>query len=252
MTNISYAQNYEDIMLWRALSDVEHGVYVDIGCGSPYDDNVSMMFYEKGWSGIVVDPIAEYSEQYHAARERDVFVCAAVGAQTGTASFYRVSEVGLSTMDAGIAAVHEAKAHSVVRTEVQLLTLCELLEANLAMPDSPVHFLKIDAEGSEREVLQGNDWSRFRPWILAIESMEPNSQRENHEEWEPIVAAADYLFVYSDGLNRFYLASEKASLRDKFRYPPNVFDDFVRFSEKQAKDKLSAVERSLTELLNML
>jgi hypothetical protein len=31
MPFISYAQNYEDVILWRALRHVEKGFYVDVG-----------------------------------------------------------------------------------------------------------------------------------------------------------------------------------------------------------------------------
>ena len=37
MPFISYAQNYEDVILWRALRDVEHGFYVDVGAADPED-----------------------------------------------------------------------------------------------------------------------------------------------------------------------------------------------------------------------
>ena len=35
MTFVSYAQNYEDVVLWRALRDVEGGFYVDVGAADP-------------------------------------------------------------------------------------------------------------------------------------------------------------------------------------------------------------------------
>ena len=35
MPFISYAQNYEDVILWRALRDVEQGFYVDVGAADP-------------------------------------------------------------------------------------------------------------------------------------------------------------------------------------------------------------------------
>ena len=51
---ISYAQNFEDIMLWRALARVEGGCYIDVGAQSPHVDSVSKVFYEHGWRGILV------------------------------------------------------------------------------------------------------------------------------------------------------------------------------------------------------
>ena len=53
---ISYAQNFEDVILWRALKHVENGFYIDIGAQDPVIDSVSRGFYEKGWRGLHVEP----------------------------------------------------------------------------------------------------------------------------------------------------------------------------------------------------
>ena len=37
----SYAQNFEDVMLWRALKHVQKGTYVDVGAQHPVIDSVS-------------------------------------------------------------------------------------------------------------------------------------------------------------------------------------------------------------------
>ena len=46
---ISYAQNFEDVMRWRALKDVKNGFYIDIGAQDPIVDSVSLFFFERGW-----------------------------------------------------------------------------------------------------------------------------------------------------------------------------------------------------------
>ena len=56
MPFISYAQNMEDVLLWRALHDVQAGFYIDVGAADPRLDSVTMAFYERGWHGINIDP----------------------------------------------------------------------------------------------------------------------------------------------------------------------------------------------------
>ena len=58
MTFVSYAQNFEDVMLWRALREVTHGFYIDVGAADPDSDSVTRAFYDRGWSGINVEPVA--------------------------------------------------------------------------------------------------------------------------------------------------------------------------------------------------
>ena len=37
----SFAQNGEDIILWRALGNIENGTYIDVGTADPYDDSIT-------------------------------------------------------------------------------------------------------------------------------------------------------------------------------------------------------------------
>ena len=60
MPFVSYAQNYEDVMLWRVLRDVERGFYVDVGAADPEEWSVTRAFYDRGRSGINVEPLEEY------------------------------------------------------------------------------------------------------------------------------------------------------------------------------------------------
>jgi hypothetical protein len=53
---ISYAQNFEDIILWRALKNVKHGFYEDVGEGDPAKHSVTNWFYDQGCSGVNIKP----------------------------------------------------------------------------------------------------------------------------------------------------------------------------------------------------
>ena len=65
---VSYAQNFEDVMLHRALRHVTKGFYIDIGADHPTDLSVTKAFYERHWRGINVEPLA--SSHAHFVRER--------------------------------------------------------------------------------------------------------------------------------------------------------------------------------------
>lgn len=62
---ISYAQNFEDVMLWRALKHVKNGLYIDIGAHDPVICSVSLAFYERGWRGV-------HSSRSHPMRRNSV------------------------------------------------------------------------------------------------------------------------------------------------------------------------------------
>lgn len=68
---ISYAKNFEDVMLWRALSDVRVGYYIDLCALHPENDSVTKWFYDQGWIGVNVVPDAESFAFFQEARRKD-------------------------------------------------------------------------------------------------------------------------------------------------------------------------------------
>lgn len=245
MEFLSYAQNYEDVILWRALADIEKGFYVDIGAADPVELSVTRAFYDRGWSGINVEPLDEYFEKLNEDRPRDINLKIAIGREAGVRTLHTIRETGLSTFDSDIAERHKSAGWESKQTIVPVLTLAKVLE-DCAPPT--VHFLKIDVEGAEREVLEGATFGRIRPWIILVEAKEPLSTADTRETWERLVTAQGYEFAYFDGLNCFYVADEVSHLKERLAVPPNVFDEFIRRSEYLVRSKVGVLEGDLSGL----
>src|SRR5262245_18561361 len=146
----SYSQNFEDVMLMRALRDVSRGFYIDVGAQGPVDGSVTKAFYDRGWRGINIEPSVDYYEKLVAERPRDINLCIFIGANAGVREFYEIPGTGLSTGIADIAKLH---ANAILKTrKVEQLSLDEVCAKHV---NSDVHFLKIDAEGAEAEVISG-------------------------------------------------------------------------------------------------
>ena len=237
---ISYAQNYEDVVLMRALGNVGQGFYIDVGALAPEFHSVTKAFYDRGWSGINLEPNPHCQSELMAHRPRDVNLGVAIGDKPGPLVLHVFADTGLSTFDASIAAGHIESGWRETHYEVEVLTLEEVWRRHV--PDGrDVHFLKIDVEGFEHQAIVGNDWKRYRPWIVLVEATLPMTQSPSHMSWEPILLAADYLHAYSDGLNRFYVAAEHAKLIPALAVPPNFFDDFKTIDQLRAEQQLTDV-----------
>ncbi|GJJ01058.1 hypothetical protein RugamoR64_15960 [Duganella rhizosphaerae] len=225
MSFISYAQNYEDVLLWRALGDVPAGFYIDVGANDPELHSVTKAFYDQGWSGINVEPMPSYGPAFREQRPRDINLNVAAGADSGSITLFDVPDVnGWASTDSSVAAAHRAHGHQVVEHTVPLLTLAEICRQHVR---GEVHFLKIDVEGFEGDVLRGMDFTLCRPWIVVVEAIMPNSRDSNHGDWEALVTGHGYRYAWFDGLNRYYVADEHAELAERLQLQPNVFDDFI-------------------------
>lgn len=242
MKFVSYAQNLEDLMLWRALSDVENGFYIDVGANDPTVDSVTRAFYERGWRGINIEPLKMHFDDLVASRPLDINLCVAAGRETSEIEIWDFGVRGWGTADKEVIDNLSASGRTGSSYKVPVTTL-SLICAEYAPAD--IHFLKVDVEGLEKVVLEGMNFGKYRPWILVVEATKPNSKEESHGTWEELVIDQGYFFVYADGLNRFYVASEKKSLAQYFQYPPNVFDEFVFYSQVEAENALKSAEQRI-------
>ena len=225
MTFVSYAQNFEDVMLWRALQHVARGFYVDVGASHPEIDSVSLAFHQRGWKGVHIEPIAVHAAALRAARPGDTVLEVAVSETRESIPLFIIDEgIGITTCVSEIADRHAGAGFKVSQTTVQTARLADILDR---YTHGEVHWLKIDVEGLEAEVVRSWSPSQARPWIVVIEGTEPRSQTSNHFEWEDELVRLGYQFVYFDGLNRFYVSAAHPELVAAFGCGPNVFDEFV-------------------------
>ncbi|GEO17255.1 glycosyltransferase [Microvirga aerophila] len=256
MTTTSHAQNYEDIILWRALKHVERGTYIDIGAQDPVVDSVSLTFYKQAWRGVHIEPAAHYAEKLRKVRPDERVFEAAIASAEGAVPFFEIPEMGLNTADAAIARRHEAAGFHVRRIDVPSLPLSKVLDA---VADRDVHWLRINVVGAEEQVIASWLPSPVRPWIIVVKSMVPNAPVPTHLAWERQLLALGYELIHFDGLNRFYVSIAHPELQAKFGADPNVLDDFVRaetppFSAglrhelPQAADEIARLNRQITDM----
>lgn len=223
---ISYAQNYEDVIVRRALGDSATGFYVDVGAAHPIENSVTHHFYERGWSGINIEPEPGFFADLAAARARDTNLNLAVASERGERQLAVVlTERELSTLDGAVADAYEGNfetRHITVATRPLDDVLGEYAR-------QPIDFLKIDVEGGEGEVLASLDLKRWTPTVLVVEATWPGSSEPNHHSWEPGVLEAGYELGLFDGLNRFYARATDRQTIAALGVPANIFDNFVQY-----------------------
>jgi|GEM_PF-593407 len=242
---ISYAQNGEDVILARALADVHSGFYVDVGAASPLEASVTRHFYEAGWSGINIEPVPAYIAELQSARPRDHNVAAAAAEAPGTRVLFVVrEEPGLSTLSERQARIHQGDGHQLEELEVEVVTLDDVLGE---VDPKEIDFLKIDVEGSERDVLEGINLCAWRPRVIVIEASRPNTGIATHQEWEHLITSHEYDYASTDGLNRYYVRREDEALRDLLQ-PANCLDDYISYRTQLVEDQIDSLREYVQHL----
>ena len=68
----SFAQNGEDVVLWRALGYLPKGQWIDVGANDPDSDSVTRVFSDAGWTGINIEPMEPVFSNLCQRRPNDI------------------------------------------------------------------------------------------------------------------------------------------------------------------------------------
>jgi FkbM family methyltransferase len=242
MRKLTYAQNAEDVLLHRAFP-TGTGFYIDVGACHPVLHSVTKHFYERGWRGINIEPVARVHEMLCADRPRDINLNMGLSNRDDTLTFYEATtSLGWSTFRAEHAEGVRQIGIDFVERSVPVTTLAAVCERYV---DQPIDFLKVDVEGHEREVLEGADWSRWRPRVVLIEGLDPSP-------WEDLVLGSGYLYATFDGINRFYVREEDHALLSVLSVPANSTDGFEPFEHHELvealREQLASAQAALSDL----
>jgi len=170
---LSFSQFGEDLAVLRHFEN-RIGYFVDVGAHHPIRFSNTYLLYRRGWSGINVDANPDALELFRKKRPRDLSIHAAISDKIEQVEFSLYAESALSRIEvkSGPASVGNATMPEPVKKIVLTTTTLEkLLSANLP-PGKKIDFLNVDCEGHDLPVLASNDWSRFRPEVVAVEDWE--------------------------------------------------------------------------------
>jgi FkbM family methyltransferase len=128
-----------------------------------------------GWQGINVEARPGSKQLFDRVRPRDVNVEVGVSRARGEMTYYFIAEDSpMNSFSPEFLKQIEILEHVTQKIPVPTLPLAEVLDRHLPQGQT-IDFMNVDVEGHDLEVLESNDWKRFRPKVIVVEdeSLDP-------------------------------------------------------------------------------
>lgn len=211
----SFSQQGEDLILDRIITRIlkwnikEKRNYVDVGAYHAIEHSVTYLLYLRRWKGIVFDPSRSTLKTFRQLRKRDIFINAVVGNDDLSEVDFYIPTSARTDMASGSTKYpnqeQEINFRKVRFKQVNLND--ELKRQNI----TKIHFLNIDVEGAELEILNTFEFDTFKPSIIAVEIHGYNLEECLNSEEAKLILSKGYIAVGSAVITQFFVRKEELS-----------------------------------------
>jgi len=207
-----YSQLWEDIIIDFLMLKDNGGkelerkwFYIDIGWNDPVHANNTYFFYKKGWTGITVEPNKKLIKNFIRKRPRDTNLQVAIGKQQDNLTFYSFEVSQVSTCDTDTVKRYQEAWHRVIDTYVvPVRTLESICDEHVW--DRQIDVLSVDVEWLDMQVLESNNWEKYRPRYVIVETVEHSKDGwvKQSDIFDPFFQSIGYMIAWETGANTIY------------------------------------------------
>lgn len=212
----SFSQFGEDLVVLAVLQMYgrsENGFYVDVGALNPwFCSNTALLHRDHGWHGLNIDASEGAVDEFMKERPGDVNLQVLVGLEERDVNYYVFDHPGVNTADPvmQLQQTGERSPFKHLRTDVLRTRPLRAVLNDSLPPNTEIGFMSVDVEGMDLEVLQSNDWERFRPFVLAVETHGMDCSRPANNPTNQFLEGIDYRLVSHVFATSIYLDMQRS------------------------------------------
>jgi FkbM family methyltransferase len=207
----SYSLDGEDLVIDKLLDYKKIGFYVDLGANDPDRLSNTKRFYNRGWRGINVDANPQSIELVDKKRKRDINVNVGVGGESANMNFFVMFPPTVSTFVEKMKEQNLERGCEYIKTiSVPIKTVSDILDEYLPA-GVKIDFISIDLEGYDFIAIKSNNWSKYRPAVICIESATSYHMKKQDKQTFEITSYLNevgYELAYHNGMDAFYKDKE--------------------------------------------
>jgi FkbM family methyltransferase len=192
------------------------GFFVDIGAHHPIRFSNTYDLYRNGWRGLNIDAMPGSMKAFQEYRPADQNVEIGISEKQGVLKYFMFNESALNTFSVDEASRKAGKdGFYIVKTiDVEVAPLSNVLDRYLPA-NTYIDYLNIDAEGLDMQVLRSNNWQKYRPSLIAVESHYSEGPIQNSEIYR-YLTDLDYTLI-SVLFNTLFFAKSDSSVHSELR-----------------------------------
>ena len=205
----SYSQYGEDLIL-KGLMERDQidlskkGFYLDVGAHHPTRFSNTKLFYDLGWGGINIEPNEGIKNLFDKTRPRDKTLEIGLGKRCGYQKFFLYNESALNSLYNRNSELSDTPYSSTGSKEIETSRMEVILNDFHGESLPEPNFLDIDVEGLEMEVLEGNNWDKFKFNYILIEQKIKSLELVKNSAVFMFLKKLGYKAIANNGITTIY------------------------------------------------
>lgn len=210
----AYSQCGEDLIMAHIFGPigVDKPTYIDIGAHHPFYLSNTAYFYERGSTGLNIEPDPKLFAAFKKHRPKDTNLNIGISSgKSSTQSFYLISNPVLNTFSKVEAeSYRDSYGYEITDiVEIPVMPLSTVISMHLGT--RPVDLLSIDVEGLDFEILKTVNFREGPPAVICIETMSYSDTGEGVKNTQIIqfLEKKGYLLYADTNLNSIFVRQDR-------------------------------------------